>query len=615
MRPMNLNVCRLDERKRQGIMELKRDFNISLSDKGIGLAAKQGVCLEIKENNGIVEIVYSRESEFYRALLLLAEKGTAGLPYRESRYFANLSFLADCSRNAVINTDTIKRLIRMLAVCGYDTLHLYTEDTYEIESEPYFGYLRGRYTKQELKQLDTYAALFGIELAPCIQTLAHLQGVLRWNTFAPVWDCKDILMAETAETYALIEKMFAAAADCFRSRNIIIGMDEATMLGRGRYLDKYGYRDKKEILLDHLDTVVAIGARYGFSCAIFSDMLFEHYSIDKPNIVYAENLNKNVRLIFWDYYKKDKAYYDHYIRAHGAFSNELCFAGGAWKWTGFAPNNKHSLATAQAALSACRDNKVNRVMLAAWADNGAEASLFSILPSVVYYAETAVGNEEDWKRRFTTVTGCAAEHFLALDAPNEYCEDTFRTMDGNAGKAFFYNDPMSGIFDYYAETEYRPYFVSAAEKLKTAQLNLGRFAYIAETLRLLAETLILKFDFGRRLYTAYNNRDKARLLSLANETEEIVARTERFYEALRKQWLFENKPHGFEVQDIRIGGLIRRLQSCAASVKEYCAGKRSELLELERVLLPFDTRVNRGCAFRFNYWEHTFTVNNSKVLI
>ncbi len=612
---LKLDISRLDEQLKIGIGELCRDFRISVSSDGSCVIAKRGNGLQIRKTDGKIEIEYNKKSEFYRALILLSEKDIGAYSYREKRCFTELAFLADCSRNAVLSIETVKSLIRLLAVCGYDTLYLYTEDTYEIEGEPYFGYLRGRYTKQELRELDDYSALFGIELAPCIQTLAHLNGILRWQAYTPIKDCKDILMADNADAYALIDKMFATMAENLRSRNIIIGMDEASMLGRGRYLDKFGYCDRKEIMLRHLDKVVEIGARYGFRCSIFSDMMFDHYTRDAADEIYTEKLNKNVRLIFWDYYKKDGAYYEKYIKAHRAFTNELCFAGGAWKWTGFAPNNKHSIATAKAALSVCRDSVVKNVMLAAWADNGAEASLFSVLPAVVYYAEAAVGNENDWKRRFTTVTDCDAEYFLSLDAPNEYCDDAFVTMDGNASKVFFYNDPMSGIFDYYADSKYKRYFVNAVEKLSKAEKNMGKFAYIAKTLRLFSEALILKFDFGIRLSEAYKRGDKERLEALASETDEIIARTELFYSALREQWFGENKPQGFEVQDIRIGGLIRRLRSCAVTVRDYCDGKLTELSELDREVLPFDLRVKRDRAFRFNYWEHIFTVNNSKVLI
>lgn len=49
---------------------------------------------------------------------------------------------------------------------GYNTLMLYTEDTYEVDGQPYFGYMRGRYSKAELRELDDYAAEKGMELIP-----------------------------------------------------------------------------------------------------------------------------------------------------------------------------------------------------------------------------------------------------------------------------------------------------------------------------------------------------------------------------------------------------------------------------------------------------------------
>ena len=54
--------------------------------------------------------------------------------------------MLDCSRNAVMTVDSVKRWIDITSDLGYNMLMLYTEDTYEIKNQPYFGYLRGRYT-------------------------------------------------------------------------------------------------------------------------------------------------------------------------------------------------------------------------------------------------------------------------------------------------------------------------------------------------------------------------------------------------------------------------------------------------------------------------------------
>ena len=50
-----------------------------------------------------------------------------------------------------------KKWVDLTASLGYNTLLLYTEDTYEVPDEPYFGYMRGRYSQAELRELDAYA--------------------------------------------------------------------------------------------------------------------------------------------------------------------------------------------------------------------------------------------------------------------------------------------------------------------------------------------------------------------------------------------------------------------------------------------------------------------------
>ena len=64
--------------------------------------------------------------------------------------FQRLGYMIDCSRGAVPKIQTIQKFVDYLSAFGYTFLELYTEDTYEIEGEPYFGYMRGRYTKEEI---------------------------------------------------------------------------------------------------------------------------------------------------------------------------------------------------------------------------------------------------------------------------------------------------------------------------------------------------------------------------------------------------------------------------------------------------------------------------------
>ena len=135
--------------------------------------------------------------------------------------------LLDCSRNAVMHLDGIKRFVDTISLMGYNALMLYTEDTYEVDGEPLFGYLRGRYTKDEMKEIDGYCSCKGVTLIPCIQTLAHLPQLFRWNPYQEIRDVDDVLLVGADRTYALIVKMYKTLRSCVRSKYINIGMDEA----------------------------------------------------------------------------------------------------------------------------------------------------------------------------------------------------------------------------------------------------------------------------------------------------------------------------------------------------------------------------------------------------
>ena len=154
----------------------------------------------------------------------------------ENLKIKELGFMVDCSRGAVLKVSTIKSLVDYLAKFDYTYLMLYTEDTYEIDNEPYFGQMRGRYTKKEIQEIDQYCRSKNIELIPCIETLAHLGRLLRHRTYNNLFDIDDILLVKDEQVYVLIDKMLKQISESFSSKKIHIGMDEAWKLGRGKYL-------------------------------------------------------------------------------------------------------------------------------------------------------------------------------------------------------------------------------------------------------------------------------------------------------------------------------------------------------------------------------------------
>ncbi|KAJ2756189.1 hypothetical protein IWQ56_006353, partial [Coemansia nantahalensis] len=109
----------------------------------------------------------------------------------ETAQFETLALMIDCSRNGVLSVKSIWAMLRNMALMGYTMLQLYTEDTFKVAGEPFFGYLRGGYTQDELRVVDDYAFNMGIEVVPCIQTLGHLGQMLQWPRYAGLRDTNE----------------------------------------------------------------------------------------------------------------------------------------------------------------------------------------------------------------------------------------------------------------------------------------------------------------------------------------------------------------------------------------------------------------------------------------
>lgn len=454
---IKISLKDLSKERESAIMDFAKEFGLSLADDGAQIVCRASDELTAEYDGKTLIIGTRGDKGFFRALSLSADM-PKNKPFslREQYGLRDLGLMIDCSRNAAPMPETIKKLIRYMAALGYTSLQLYMEDMFEVEGEPFFGYLRGRYSQQDLRVFDEYAALFGIELIPCVQTLAHFTAPMRWEKFSEgKHDINDILLVGEEKTYEFIEKIFAVMRTCFRSANIHIGMDEAHMLGLGKYLDKHGYENRFGILCRHLERVAALAEKYGFTPMMWSDMFFRlafggEYCVcggSVPEEVRAK-VPKNVKLVYWDYYSRDESRYDDMFRAHKEFAAHTVFAGGFWKWCGFTPHNGFTLAATNAALNSAKRYGIDEAFFTMWGDNGAECPLFALLPSMVATAENVYGHggDEKWLlKRFKILAGMGWEDFMSLDLPDVLEDDLCDLC--NPSKYLLYNDCLMGIFD------------------------------------------------------------------------------------------------------------------------------------------------------------------------
>lgn len=528
-----------------------------------------------------------------------------------------LGVMLDCSKYSVLKPETVKDYATIIKKMGYNTLMLYTEDTYEIPGQPYFGHLRGRYSCQELREMDQYCREIGIELIPCIQTLAHLKKIFNWQfAYQDVNDCDGILLVGEEKTYALIEEMIKTVSSCFTSKRIHIGMDEAFNLGAGEYEARNGHRDRFDIINEHLHRVCEIVKKYGMEPMVWSDMFCklaanqgskgdQYEAVDTAKILEKAALPEEISLVYWDYYHLEEEHYREMLERNKLFRRPVYFCGGAWTWRGFAPDNTYSIQTTDAAVPACLSEGIDGCFFSIWGDGGAECSPYAVLPALMFAAERVRGNTnmESIKQRFREIVGMDFDDFVLLDSLD--------LPGGNHAKSasryLLFNDPFMGIRDYRCSLEDGDYYARLKEKIQAVKYH-EKFRYLFEFYTCLADTLGIKATLGIRTREAYLNRDMEMLRSLLSDYQKAVEKLQTMHRNYETHWYSIRKPHGFEVQEARLGGLMLRLSACRTRLEKLISGEIDAIPELEEPVLEQDIGIHHS-------WESCITVQIDQISV
>lgn len=600
-----------------GLGFLEQDLGFRRGETGFPVEVRKnpggGLFVQADERDGFVS--YGEKAQFFRGVAKLCamvrEKRWGQV--REIPCFEKTGVMFDASRNAVPKTEFLKGMFRRMAAMGLNLGMMYTEDTYEVEGEPYFGYLRGRYSMEEARQLDDYADALGIELVPCIQTLGHLDRVLHWQAMEPVRDTEDILLAGEEATYRLLEKMILSASRPYRSNRIHLGMDEAANLGLGRYLDKNGYQKGSEIMLRHLERIRQILGKNGLQAMMWSDMYFrmaspsrEYYDreITIPQRV-VELAPKEISLVYWDYYHHDEQTYSRMLENHQRFLAPTIFAGGIWTWAGPSANYNKTLRITLPALNQCRKHGIREVFATAWGDNGAEANLQDILYGMQLFAEfsyTGRCEQRQLNRAFRDTVGADPQAFLDLSLFDgiPLTEKLDQDRDDVTGlcKRLLYEDPLIPMFEKDLEGQrLSAHYGDLARRYEAYQKENPEFGLLFEFYQVLADTLRRKCLWREQAAAVVRNKDRAGAARLAAFAGEVGSAYSQLGQVWRRLWFSTNKPYGFEVIDIRMGGQVSRFQSAAWRMEQFARGEIQDIEELSVEKLPFCDKRNQWEAF------------------
>ena len=145
----------------KGLVLLAEDLGVEIcgendADVTVDVRESDERIVKVELEGKFAKITYGDgKARFFRGLAILVnwlKNGKKEGNITENPLFKTNGAMVDMSRNAVMNVKTVKTMMRKMALMGLNTYMLYTEDTYELEDYPYFGYMRGRYTKDEIKE-------------------------------------------------------------------------------------------------------------------------------------------------------------------------------------------------------------------------------------------------------------------------------------------------------------------------------------------------------------------------------------------------------------------------------------------------------------------------------
>lgn len=546
---------------------------LSMDFSDVEIIESDSVLVEVKEGKKIVGGANVPQKLRAFSLLALNDNDITIKQYPKFKY---LGAMIDMSRNGVMRVEKVKEYINKLVMFGANEILLYTEDIYTLEDYPHFGYCRGRYTDEELIEIDDYAYSLDVEVVPCIQTLGHMARYLSWGGETGKFkDTPSVLLCDNEDTFVFIEAEIAKMRKVFRSKQIHIGMDEAHDVGLGQYLRKNGYVDRYELLKRHLGKVVDICKKYDFTPMMWSDMFFrlslptDEYYIYDWDFHFEEKIINNVpdvQMVYWDYYNGDVGCYRNMMRLHRELGKPIVFAGGIWTWSGFLPDYIKTKNTMIPALRVCREEKLDNVFTTMWGDDGCETDPFRAIYSFGYFSEYCYCEEEPTIEQIEKIGA------LISGNEKEYINEVAKFQEYYGGKGLIWGNIFYNLTGKdYNETEHIKHYESALDSNK---LKNDEFA------ELVFKISLLKGKIYAGMQKAY--KENANLTVYEKEIlPQLLENYERLYELHRKNWYETFKPFGFEELEKRYAAMIFGIKSAIKTLHEYSSGKIEKIEELE----------------------------------
>jgi len=548
-----------------------------------------------KEGNKAV-VGGKEKTDISRALMLYVTEcrlGKTEFEISQKRHFDKLGFLIDLSRNGVIKVSKLKEIIDYIALLGFNTLHLYMEDVFDLPGYPHFGYRRGKYSHEELRAIDDYAYGMGIEVIPSIQTLGHMEQYVRYQEARDFTENTRVLLCGEEKTYVFIETLIKTLRSCFRTKTININCDEAQGVGVKMMMRQKKYTAPYNIVINHLKRVMKICEKYGFDAIANGDLFYGHlgngyydFSFNPDSEALSDLPMFNIQ--YWDYYHTAYKDYETLLKGHLKLGRNVIFMGGIWIWSGQLPNTKFTFETMNPALECMIDYGIKNVTAATFGDDGTETNIAFALPQLLVFSEHCfLGKDYSDEAVYNLSKNLLNLDMKALIALADYHYPWIENLPvedyifpNYMGKKLFYTDILYNMTGTYDFSKIMPKHQKALETVKNTGKGTCWEKYFKYS-RLVFEINVKKMEIMGRIREAYSNKDAGWLKKVSDiEIPYLVSHYEQLMLLHEEQWLNIYKPFGWEELNNRYSSTIGRLKYAKRTIDKLISGVIDEIPEL-----------------------------------
>ncbi|HTR81343.1 MAG TPA: glycoside hydrolase family 20 zincin-like fold domain-containing protein [Bacteroidota bacterium] len=344
------------------LRERKGEMKPSMKDEGYFLDV---------DGNGIVIIGESEKGQFYGVMTLLQlirRQGDGmivdGVTISDFPLYPVRGITDDIARGQVSTVDNFKKIIRFLARYKINTYGLYLEDMFVFKDHPLIGKGRGALTPQEVKEIDSYARQYYIDLVPIFQTLGHWENILsipQYLSYAEYPGGRTVNVSDD-KVYALLDEMIGELSSSFSSQYFNMGGDEARDVGLRANRARVAKEGLASVLAAHYNRVADIIRKYGKIPMVYDDMILKN-----PDILRL--LSKDIIVVDWDYDPRFTYETPSVIRNAGF---PLFVSTAVWSYPGPFPDYLNSFANIQRFGRAGYEAGASGVWTSSWNDFGGE---------------------------------------------------------------------------------------------------------------------------------------------------------------------------------------------------------------------------------------------------